>query len=297
MNEISLNTVVLGGSGFIGSHVADQLSEAGHRVTIFDLQDSKWRRVDQEFIQGDIQDRNLLKTTIQGSDVVYHFAGLSSLNHGRDKAFDSACQNIIGTINVLDACREISHLRLMYASTVYVNGRSGGFYRCSKQAAENYIEEYSQKYGLDFTILRYGSLYGPRSNEENGLYQIVRRAIECHEIIYPGPEETIREYIHVQDAASASIEALDPKFLRSALTITGQEMMKVKDVLEILSEILGSPRTLVKFLGDDQAHYVRTPFVYKNRTSKKLVLPLHVDIGQGLIELVEQIKDDLGKDQ
>ena len=71
----------------------------------------------------------------------------------------------------------------------------------------------------------------------------------------------------------------------------------IKDVLEILSEILGSPRTLVKFLGEDQAHYVRTPFAHKNGTSKKLVLPLHVDIGQGLIELVDQIKDDLGKDQ
>ena len=74
--------------------------------------------------------------------------------------------------------RQTDFNRYIYASTVYVYSRDGGFYRCSKQAAEHYVEEYQRSYGLDYTILRYGSLYGPRSDHRNGLYRIVKNALE-----------------------------------------------------------------------------------------------------------------------
>ena len=68
--------------------------------------------------------------------------------------------------------------KFVYASTVYVNSKEGGFYRCSKSASENYVEEYSNFYHLDYTILRFGSLYGPRSDDSNGLLNIVRNAVK-----------------------------------------------------------------------------------------------------------------------
>ena len=292
MNQKSKFATVLGGSGFIGSHVADELSDAGYQVRIVDRVESKWRRHDQDFQLVDIADPEALLAALDGSDIVYHFAGLSSLDDGQEKALESARQNIIGTLNVLEACRSLPGVRLMFASTLYVYSREGGFYRCSKQAAEQYIEEFSRKYDLSYTIIRYGSLYGPRSDEKNGLHSIVQQALEGDEIVYHGGEDAIREYIHVCDAARASVEAIDPKFIGESLVLTGQEMMKVKDVLEILSEILGRPKKSVKFLGDYAGHYLRTPYAHKSRIGKKYVLPLHVDIGQGLLELVEQITGD-----
>ena len=92
----------------------------------------------------------------------------------------------MGNLNVLEACRTNNVRRFIYASTVYVHSRQGGFYRCSKQASEAYVEEYQKIFGLDYTILRYGSLYGPRADHNNGLYRIIKSALENGKVSYEG---------------------------------------------------------------------------------------------------------------
>ena len=167
--------VVIGGSGFIGSHVADHLSDAGYQVIVYDHSDSKWLRSDQEMIVGDILDDDQLNLAISGAELVFNFAALADLNQAIDQPFKTVDINILGTVKVLEACRNNNVKRFIYASTIYVHSREGGFYRCSKQAAEAYVEEYQRTYGLDYTILRYGSLYGPRADETNGIYRVSYR--------------------------------------------------------------------------------------------------------------------------
>ena len=173
----ALKVTVVGGSGFLGSHVADKLSEAGHEVYIYDKISSPWKRVDQEMIVGDLFDTELLRKTISGSDAVYNFAALADLEEAGDKPIETIKVNILGNTQVLEACCLNNVKRFVYASTVYVYSREGGFYKCSKQAAENYVEEYQRVYGLNYTILRYGSLYGPRADSGNGLLRIVRGCV------------------------------------------------------------------------------------------------------------------------
>src|SRR5690625_6572915 len=83
----------------------------------------------------------------------------------------------MGTVQLLNSAVRNNIERLVFASTVYVYSREGGFYRCSKQACENYIEEFRCMYGLNYTILRYGSLYGPRADESNGIYRLLKEAL------------------------------------------------------------------------------------------------------------------------
>mgnify|MGYP003689041927 FL=1 len=127
-------SVVVGGSGFLGSHVADHLSNAGYQVTIYDKTNSQWLRNDQEIVIGDVQDSQKLNKTIKGSKVVYNFAALSDLNQALEKPLDTISVNILGNLNVMEACRNHGVKRFIYASTVYVHSREGGFYRCSKLA-------------------------------------------------------------------------------------------------------------------------------------------------------------------
>ena len=131
--------------------------------------------------------------------------------------------------------------------TVYVYSREGGFYRCSKQSSEHYVEEYQKAYGLDYTILRYGSLYGPRADNTNGLFRIVDSALKSGKIQYKGDIESMREYIHVEDAARASVSILDQEFINDSIILTGQEPMRVLDLLKILAEIMNIPEGLVEF--------------------------------------------------
>ncbi len=285
------NVLVIGGSGFLGSHVADELTAAGHRVRIYDRIPSPWLRDGQEMVVGDVLDVASLAAAVSGSEIVYNFAALADLNQALDKPIDTVRINVLGNANVLEACRAGGVKRFVYASTVYVYSREGGFYRCSKQAAEHYVEEYRRAFGLDYTILRYGSLYGPRADESNGLYRIVRNALETGVLRYEGSPDALREYIHVEDAAKASVAALGEEFCNQSVVLTGQEPMRVHDLLEMLAEILGLSGAVEFVEGDQPGHYVRTPYAYQPKLGRKYVPPMHVDLGQGLLQLIENVRD------
>lgn len=292
MNSIGqkMKACVIGGSGFLGSHVCDHLSDAGYAVTILDQVASPWLRADQKMLVGDLLDEALLDQSVADSDVVYNFAAIADLNKALSTPIDTARVNVLGNVLVLDACRRHTVRRFIYASTVYVYSREGGFYRCSKQAAEQYVEEYQRAYGLDYTILRYGSLYGPRSDNRNGLFRIVQDALQTGVIRYVGSPEAMREYIHVEDAARASVAALGPEFCNASVVLTGQEAMRVSDLLKMLAEILGKGAS-VEFVAAEQAgHYVRTPYAYQPKLGRKYVPPMHVDLGQGLLQLIGEIQ-------
>ena len=282
--------VVVGGSGFIGSHVADYLSHAGYQVTIYDKTESQWLRDDQELVIGDVQDVEKLDQTILGAEVVYNFAALADLNQAVEEPIKTVNINILGNLNVMEACRAHGIKRFIYASTVYVHSREGGFYSCSKQASEAYVEEYQKTYGLDYTILRYGSLYGPRADETNGLYRVVHSALKNGVITYEGDVEAMREYIHVDDAARASIDALNDEFVNESVVLTGQEPMRVIDMLEMLAEILSLPSDSIKFKeGQYAGHYIRTPYAYQPKLGRKYIPPMHVDLGQGLLQVINDM--------
>ena len=284
---------VLGGSGFLGSHVADKLTAVGYRVRVFDQKPSPWLLPEQDMVIGNLLNVEDVDQAIAGAEVVYNFAALADLNEGLNKPLDTIHINILGNAHVLEACRKHGVKRFVYASTVYVYSREGGFYRCSKQSSEHYVEEYQKVYGLDYTILRYGSLYGPRADQSNGLYRIVKSALETGVVRYEGSPESLREYIHVEDAAQASVAALGDEFRNESVILSGQEPMRVVDLMKMLTEILGI-ESQVEFVEAQQAgHYVRTPYAYLPKLGRKFIPQFHVELGQGLLQLVDQIRDEI----
>ena len=282
--------VVVGGSGFIGSHVADCLSDDGYQVTIYDFVKSLWFRESQEMVIGDILDDKALKQVIKGADVVYNFAGLANLDQALNQPINTAKINILGNLNVLEACRIHNVKRFIYASTMYVYSREGSFYRCSKQSSEHYVEEYQRVYGLDYTILRYGSLYGPRTDDTNGIFRIISSALKTGKVQYKGDIESMREYIHVSDAARASVSILDESFKNESIILTGQEQMSLNNLLKMIAEILNYKDDSVEFIeGKYSGHYVRTPYSYQPKLGRKYIPSTHVDLGQGLLQVITDL--------
>ena len=285
--------LVLGGSGFVGSHVADALLEAGYSVRIFDQKESPYIREGQEMIVGDVLDFDQVVAAADGVRYIYNFAGLADIDDAKHKPLETAQVNVIGNIHALQAARDVDAERFLYASSVYVYSATGSFYRASKQAGERFVEAFQQSLGLSYTILRFGSLYGPRSDVRNGLYRIVRAALETGKVRYEGSPEALREYIHVEDAARASVKALEPDFLNHHVVLTGQEGMHVVDVLKMLAEIMGCPDA-VEFVDVPQdGHYVRTPYAYQPKVGRKYVPSLHVDLGQGLLQLISEVQREI----
>ena len=286
---------VIGGSGFLGSHVADALVQFGHDVRIFDRIPSPWLQDSQEMIVGDLMDENLVESAVKDCQYVYNFAAIADLNYALTKPMETARINILGNLIAMEACRRQGVSRFMYASTIYVFSKQGGFYRCSKQSAEHYVEEYQQTCGLEYSILRYGSLYGPRSDSSNGLFRIVKQALETGKIQYEGNPESVREYIHVLDAAHASVLALDSMYANESVILTGSQPMKVLELLKMLSEIMGLTESIECLDETYDGHYVRTPYAYQPKLGKKFAPSLYVDLGQGLLGLIDDVSQHTKK--
>lgn len=281
--------IVYGASGFLGSHVADALSASGYKVRLFDRSPSRYQRADQEMIVGDIMDLEQVKEAAHGADVVYNFAAIADIDEAQEKPLATATINVLGNMHALEAARLAGARRFVFASTIYVYSESGSFYRASKQAAERFIETYHERYGLEYSILRYGSLYGRRADARNGIYRMLYEALERHSITYHGSGEAIREYIHVEDAARMSVQVLAPEFANRHLILTGQERLRIKDVMTMISEIM--PWKIDLRFDEARAghHYEVTPYAYQPRIGRKLVLNEHVDLGQGLLDCLQDI--------
>lgn len=287
--------IVIGGSGFLGSHLADTLTEAGYKVSIFDIRPSPWLRPGQEMIIGSLLDEKALFKCFEGGRYVYHMAGIADIAEATNSPMETVKNNIVGSTVVLETCVKANIERVMYASTVYVYSKQGSFYRVSKQAVELLIEAYHETFGLENTILRYGSLYGPRAQEWNGLKRWITQAVKEGCIYYPGSGEERREYIHVKDAARLSVSALASDFANQCLTITGTQTLNSRELLHMISEVLGGNIKL-DLRPEDRVpnHYELTPYRYTPRAARKIVSNSFIDIGQGILDLIEEVYQENG---
>jgi UDP-glucose 4-epimerase len=282
--------VVIGGSGFMGSHTADVLSDRGYKVTIFDNEPSVWLRDDQEMVIGDMLDRDAITKVVSGARYLYHFAGVADIAEARSNPYETVNINVMGTTIAVQAAVDAKVERFIYASTMYVYSPYGSFYRASKQAAEIVIEAYCENYDLDYNFLRYGSLYGPRAQDWNGLMSYVNQIVTNKKLDYSGTGEERREYIHVTDAARLSVDILDEQHTDQAITVTGQQVLNSQELINMIFEIAGIKKH-IEFINPQKRsdHYISTPYRYTPKKAKKLIPGEFIDIGQGILEIVEEL--------
>lgn len=281
--------VVFGGSGFLGSHVADCLSDHGYDVTIYDIKPSPYLRENQRMVIGNILNRKKVMEVLKDAKYAYNFAGIAEIHEASRKPIETIKHNVLGHTIILDACVKNSVDRILFASSIYVYGKHGSFYRVSKQACELLCEAYQETYGLDYTILRYGSLYGPRAQKWNGIFHYLYQAIVKGRIDYPGTGEERREYIHVFDAARMSVEVLDEKYRNQYVILTGNQSYTSKELLTMIKEMCNGKIEINLLSERPKDHYVITPYTFSPKLGVKLISNPSIDMGQGLLQMMEEI--------
>ena len=286
--------LVIGGSGFLGSHVADVLTERNYEVVILDNQTSPWIKESQQMLVGDIFNKEILANAMQGVRYVYHMAGIADIVDAKDRPLDAINLNVMGTALAMQEAINAGVERFVYASTMYVYSPYGSFYRASKQAAETIIEAYHEQFNIDFTFLRYGSLYGPRAQEWNGLRRYIKQVVTNGKLEYWGTGKERREYIHVRDAARLSVDMLDEEHKNKAITVTGHQVLNSEELIDLIFEIAGKEKKVEYREGDVRhGHYVMTPYRYTPKQAKKIVPDEFIDIGEGVLEVVEEIYQEV----
>ena len=173
---------------------------------------------------------------------------------------------------------------------MYVYSSHGLFYRASKQAAEIIIKTYADGHELNYTLLRYGSLYGPRSQSWNGLHRYVEQVVREGRLDYIGTGKERREYIHVKDASRLSVDIIDNLYKNKAVTITGNQVLDSEVLINMIFEI-SDTKYDVNFIKENIPgdHYETTPYRFNPERAMKIVPKEFVDIGEGILDLIEDI--------
>jgi UDP-glucose 4-epimerase len=287
--------VIFGGSGFLGSYVADEFTRRNYEVVIADIAPSPYLQPSQKFIQVNIMDLSEVKQALEGAELVYNFVAIANLDEAIHKPIHTFTVNVMGNLNILEACRENGNIqRFIYASSAYALSSDGSFYGISKHSSEKLTEEYYKRYGLKYTVIRYGSLYGERSSHNNYIYNLLYDAINTGTLQYSGDGEDIREYIHAADAAKLSVDIIeDTQYENEHIILTGIEKLKRIDLLTMINEIMQNKLTVTQHKLENMGHYKITPYAFHPSAAKKLVANPYIDLGQGLLECIQAIHKEL----
>jgi UDP-glucose 4-epimerase len=255
-----VNILVTGGAGFIGSHIADALINEGHSVSVVDDLSMGKREnvnVEAEFYQLDIRNeriKNLFKD--EKFDAVVHQAAQMDVRKSvADPIFDASV-NIIGTLNLLERCREYNVKKVLFSSTGgAIYGEQERFpadedhplrplspYGIAKMAIEKYLHYYHAVHGLNYVSLRYANVYGPRQNPqgEAGVVAIfATRMLAGEQPLINGDGTQTRDYVFVEDVVKANLLALQYEGSGIFNVGTGIET-SVNEIFTLLRSITGA---------------------------------------------------------
>lgn len=286
------NVLVFGGFGFLGYYLLKELLSRNYNVIVADIKDNHEFKEGVRYVNCDISDQKQVNKVFEGQkfDFVYNLAGFANLDLAIQSPLKTIQLNILSNMYILEACIHAKIERFIYASSAYAMSNKGSFYGISKLASEKIIEEYHDKYDLDFTILRYGSVYSEREYDNNYIYNVVKKAVLENSIDHKGDGNEIREYIHAGDAAKLSVDIIESeKFKNIHVILTGSERIKRSELFDMINEILNNKIEIKYNLNTLQNHYKFTPYSFEPSLSRKLIANPHIDMGQGLLECIRSV--------
>tara|TARA_X000000950_G_scaffold40310_1_gene43810 strand:- start:176 stop:1036 length:861 start_codon:yes stop_codon:yes gene_type:complete len=285
-----MKVLIYGGSGFLGRNLANYLNNKKHKVTVFDKKKIHFDKKNIKFIKGNILNLKQVKKATKGQDIVYNLAGISDIGDSIKDPISTTRINILGSVFTLEAAVKYKIKRYIFASSIYVLSRQGGFYKTSKQSVESFIEEYNKRNNLKYTILRYGSVYGPESDRRNGIKKIISSALKNKLILYGGTAKAERRFIHVNDAVKASEQILKKRFVNKRVLITGLKKIKIKKLVKKIKSILNINKKVLFQRKPMMGHYDKNPFNDPPKKQITFLVKPTINLESGIKQIINELR-------
>lgn len=252
-----MNALILGGNGFIGSHLVDRLLIEGHAVRVFDRCDEKYRPQISgvEYIHSEFGNRRMVSEALAGTDVVFHLISTTIPKTSNDDPHYDVASNVLESLHLLDRCVEQRVRKLVFVSsggTVYgrpqrlpVSEDSPTNPECSygivKLTIEKYLALYRSLHGLDYVIVRPSNPYGPRQNpfgEQGAIAAFLGRVASDEPITIWGDGRVIRDYLFVTDLVDGICRAGSSSSSSRILNLGAGYGRSLNDVVEALRAVV-----------------------------------------------------------
>ena len=309
-----MKVLITGGAGFIGSHLVRQLLAAKHDVTILDnVSTGTWEHLPMEkdtytCWEMDIRDKSVREKIEQGSfDVIVHLAAQTMVDVSiKDPEFD-ASENVMGTVNILEAARHSGVKRVIFASTAAAYGNVTeeklpirenetlapmSFYGLTKVTVEKYLQLYHDLYGLDYVALRFANVYGERQGDtgEGGVISIfAKRIANGQDITIFGDGKQTRDFIYAGDIASGIIAAMTTDKANAVYNISNQTETSLLKLVELMAKAAGKeikPKFAAPREGD-----INRSMLCNEKAQQNLGWKPEMDLAEGLARTVAYFKD------
>lgn len=251
--------LITGGAGFIGSHIIEVLKKEDCDITVLDNLHTGLRENVPEnvrLIEMDIRDKRVIDVFEKYQfDVVLHLAGQTMVNVSVDDPFYDADVNIMGTVNILEACRKTGVKRIVFSSTAATYGdiekvpireefsvNPLSFYGLSKLTVEKYLKLYHDLYGLEYVILRYANVYGERQGDggEGGVISIFTKKIAKDEsFVIHGDGKQTRDFVYAGDVARANWYAANTEYCNTIYNVSTNSETSIRELVDLLERASG----------------------------------------------------------
>ena len=252
--QLKGNVLVTGGAGFVGRETVKLLQRSGYAVTVLDKAEKPEDFVNVKYIRGDLQNAAKCVVACAGQDFVIHLAAKPRIPESfidPDSYFDD---NVTGTKNILTAASAVGVRKFVYCSSSSIYGNNPpphkpyhkpdplNYYAMTKLFGEHLCKQYKNMFNLDYTILRFFTVYGPEQPgcDAKGLMiaKFARLAKEGKPLTVHGDGELRRDYIHVSDVAAAIIAAVETRVKSEIFNVGTGHNISVNSVVDILREFV-----------------------------------------------------------
>ena len=314
--------LITGADGFIGSHLVESLLEQGHKIKAFVYYNSfnswgwletlpKNKLSEMEIFSGDIRDPNGVRESMKGIDKVFHLAALIAIPfsyHSPDSYVDT---NIKGTLNVLQAARDVSVKRILITSTSEVYGtaqyvpidekhpsQGQSPYSATKIGADRLAESFYRSFNLPVTIVRPFNTYGPRQSARAVIPTIITQLLSGVEQIKLGNLTATRDFNYVKDTVQGFIEiAKSENTIGEEINIATQQEISIGHLAQ---ELINQINPNAKVVCDEQRLRPKESEVERLLGSNEKIKRLtswrpHYTFEQGLKETIDFLKDNMDK--
>jgi UDP-glucose 4-epimerase len=261
-----LKSLVLGGNGFIGTHLVDGLLEEGYPVRIYDRSPNRFRATPQnaEYVEGELGNHGLIRAAVEDVEVVFHFVSTTIPKTSNDDPIYDVRSNLVDTLQLLESCVEAGVRKVVFASsggTVYGQPRTLPItedhptnpitsYGVIKLAVEKYLGLFDHLHGLDYTALRISNPYGPYQDpggQQGAVPVFLHRLRTGHPVTIWGDGSVVRDYLYISDLVEALKQVAEAETQQKVFNVGSGQGISLNELVALIAEVTGE-RPVVEYV-------------------------------------------------